>query len=66
MMSLILVICLSTAPDVCREEQAPADVESAMSCAMDGQLIAQQWLEDHPKWTLRGWRCRSGASESPT
>jgi len=37
-----------------------------MSCAMEGQLIALQWLDDHPKWTLRGWRCRSGRPERAT
>jgi hypothetical protein len=33
---------------------------------MEGQLIALQWLDEHPKWTLRGWRCRSGKSERAT
>src|SRR5260221_8059859 len=66
MVSLILIVCLAATPDVCREEQPPVDVASAMSCAMDGQLIALQWLDDHPKWTLRGWRGRSGRPESAT
>jgi len=66
MVSLILIVCLAGAPDVCREEQPPVDVASVMSCAMEGQLIALQWLDDHPKWTLRGWRCRSGRPERVT
>jgi hypothetical protein len=60
MTSLILIVCLAAAPDVCREEQPPVDVASAMSCAMEGQLIALQWLdalkgEDRPTRRIR-WR----------
>jgi len=60
MVSLIFIVCLAVTPDICREEQPPAYVASTMSCATESQLIALQWLDDHPKWTLRGWRCRSG------
>lgn len=66
MVSLILIVCLAATPDVCREEQPAVDIARAMSCAMEGQLIALQWLDDHPKWTLRGWRCRSGGPERAT
>jgi hypothetical protein len=30
------------------------------------RFIAAEWLEEHPKWTLKGWRCRSGAREKST
>ena len=63
MVSLILIVCLAATPDICREERPAVDVASAMSCAIQGQLIASQWLEEHPKWMLRGWRCRSGGAE---
>ncbi len=66
MVSLILIVCLAATPDICREEQPPVDVASAMSCAMKGQVIASRWLEEHPKWMLRGWRCQSGAAERGT
>jgi hypothetical protein len=65
MVSLILIVCLAVSPDICREEQPPVDVAGAMSCVTEGQLIALQWLDEHPKWTLRGWRCRFGKPESP-
>jgi hypothetical protein len=28
-----------------------------MSCVMQGQQYALEWLADHPKWALSGWRC---------
>lgn len=66
MVALILVVCLAATPDVCREEQPPVEVANAMSCAVQGQVIAQEWLDEHPKWTLRGWRCRFGRAERAT
>jgi len=63
MISLILVVCLASSPDVCREETPPIDVDSPMACLVEGQQIAAEWLEDHPKWSLRGSRCRFGQRE---
>jgi hypothetical protein len=66
MVALILIVCLAATPDVCREEQPPVDTANAMACAVQGQLIAQEWLDEHPKWLLRGWRCRLGRAERAT
>lgn len=61
MITLVLIVCLASAPDVCREEQPPLD--DCISCAIQGQIVAQDWLNEHPKWMLKGWRCRYGAPE---
>ncbi len=61
MLTLVLVVCLSAAPNICREEEPPVTVVSPMSCVMQGQLLALEWLEDHPKWRLASWRCEAGA-----
>ena len=67
MVSLILVVCLSASPDVCREEQPPLlEAVSQTSCMVEGQLLAAQWLDEHPKWALKGWRCRFGDAEHAT
>jgi hypothetical protein len=66
MMSLILVVCLSASPTVCREEQPPLGAVNGASCMIQGQLLATQWLDEHPKWALKGWRCRFGAREDAT
>ncbi len=60
MISLILVVCLSATPDICREERPPIEIASPMVCLIQGQQIAVQWLEEHPKWQLSGWRCQFG------
>ena len=61
MFTLVLVVCLSATPDVCREERPPIDAVSPMSCVVQGQQIAAEWLEDHPKWQLAAWRCQFGS-----
>jgi hypothetical protein len=30
---------------------------SLMTCLVQGQQYAADWIADHPKWTLSGWRC---------
>jgi hypothetical protein len=60
MITLVLVVCLSTTPDSCREERPIVDVSSPMSCMLQGQQYAIEWLEEHPKWHLSQWRCEVG------
>lgn len=63
MVTLILVVCLSATPDVCREERPPVDVASPMQCMVQGQQIAAEWIEEHPKWRLSALRCHLGQRE---
>ena len=63
MTSLILLVCLAASPAVCREEYPPVEVDSGVACLVEGQMIAAEWLEEHPKWTLKGWRCKFGPRE---
>jgi hypothetical protein len=55
MVSLILVVCLTATPDVCREERPPMDVLSGASCMIQGQQLASQWL-----MSIRNGRCGDG------
>ena len=59
MLSLVLVFCLSVAPADCQEVRPTLDqdLSSPMACVLEGQVVAQDWLADHPKWLLAGWRC---------
>lgn len=57
--AIILVLCLSADPSVCKEER-PAIEVNLPTCAMQGPAIAAEFLADHPKWVLRGWKCQIG------
>jgi hypothetical protein len=58
--TLILVVCLAIAPNICEERTPPVE---GVSCLMQGQLLAAQWIDEHPKWVLKGWRCRVGGGK---
>jgi hypothetical protein len=57
---LILVVCLAASPNVCRKEAIPVE---GISCIVQGQMPAARWLDEHPKWLLKTWRCRIGGGK---
>jgi hypothetical protein len=57
MAELVLVFCLMTSPTSCQEERPLMTQLPLMSCMVQGQQYAQEWLADHPKWELSRWRC---------
>ena len=57
-MELVLIYCMSSAPDRCTERREVLDrVSSSIECTMRAQNIAQAYLATHPTYQLRGWRC---------
>jgi hypothetical protein len=57
MVHLVLTLCLMAAQQQCRDDRPLLEDMSVMACMMRGQQIAEEWLEDHPKWVLSRWRC---------
>lgn len=58
MIHLVLTVCLASAPASCKEERPVFD-GSLLACATQGQLLAAQWLSEHPAYTLSRWRCEA-------
>lgn len=57
MVHLVLTLCLMASQSQCTDQRPMLEEMSVMACVMQGQQIAQEWLEDHPKWMLSRWRC---------
>jgi hypothetical protein len=58
MIELVLVYCLSTAPDRCMERREVREpVGSPIECTIKAQAIAQEYVAEHPRFRLSGWRC---------
>ena len=57
MAELVLIFCLAGTPGSCQEERPLVADMSLMTCLVQGQQYAANWIADHPKWTLSGWRC---------
>jgi hypothetical protein len=59
MVELVLVICLLGQPDSCAVER-PAFQEpfpSIMACMHQATFRVAQWAEQHPRYSVRRWRC---------
>jgi len=68
MIELVLIVCMTSSPTSCHEEHLTvAEALSLRSCAMQGQAYAAEWIAEHPKWLLSGWRCENNVpKEEPT
>lgn len=55
-MILLLVYCLSSAPDRCITQRHPVD-GSQMGCLVQAQREAAEWLEARPGYELRRFVC---------
>lgn len=60
MISLVLVVCLSSSPVICRTEPQPFEGSSRMACMILGERLAADWIEEHPDWQVRRWHCMAG------
>lgn len=58
MVELVFIVCLLAQPSECQRVQ-PSFVGPmpVAACRRSGMIYALQWLEDHPRWKLHGWRC---------
>jgi len=54
-----------TQPGSCQEERPFLSPMPLASCLVEGQLYAQEWLAEHPKWALSAWRCEGGGLGRP-
>ncbi len=60
MISLVLVVCLSASPSICRAEPQPFEGTSRMACMILGERLVADWNEEHPDWRVRRWQCKLG------
>ena len=58
MVELVFIVCMLAQPATCERVYPPfAEPMTLAACMRQGQIYAVQWLEDHPGWRLRSWRC---------
>ena len=67
MVHLVLTFCMLAWQTHCTEERPVLQDMSPAACMLQGQVVANEWLEDHPKWMLTRWRCEAaGARQVPS
>lgn len=58
MIQLVIVYCLIAHSETCVEARPAFEQPlTPMSCMMNAQFVAQQYVDQHPQWRLAGWRC---------
>ncbi len=58
MIVLVFVACMSSSPDVCKEQNLLfSEQVSPMTCLMQAQLRLAEWTVQHPRWRIGSWRC---------
>lgn len=57
MVALILTLCLIGSPTICHVETPPLEDVSPMICLTQGEIAAERYMEDRPKYFLAGWKC---------
>lgn len=58
MIELVIVYCLVADAKTCTEKHLALDrFELIVGCTMSGQMRAQEFLQEHPSFTLKSWRC---------
>ncbi len=62
-MDLVLLVCLVSSPQSCREERVPVSYETAdpRSCMAGAVPIIAEWAEDHPDHLVSRWKCGASA-----
>lgn len=64
-MDLVLLVCLISSPQSCREERVLVsyDMTDSRACMMGAVPIIAEWTGDHPDYQVSRWKCDgSGAS----
>lgn len=58
-MDLVLLVCLATSPNVCREERVAVSVEQTdpRMCMVGAVPTIAEWTESNPDWNVRRWTC---------
>ena len=59
MIELVLLVCLASDPTKCHKEWPPFESSqmSMHACMFEGQRLAVQWADAHPKYRVRKWSC---------
>ncbi|MGI9414234.1 MAG: hypothetical protein ACR2PM_11230 [Hyphomicrobiales bacterium] len=59
MIELILSVCLIGQAETCKDVHLTytAETVTAMQCLMGGQPQVARWIEGHPKWAVKRWKC---------
>ena len=59
MIEIVVMVCMIDAPTQCRDVNLNFAAENItpMQCVMQGQVEMSKWIDEHPGWQVKKWRC---------
>lgn len=59
MIELVLAVCMIDQPTQCKDVNLnfEADSVTPQQCMMYGQAEMAKWVEEHPNYQIKKWRC---------
>lgn len=59
MLELMMTVCLLANANECRDVRLNFDADNAtpMQCMSYGQIEMAKWIEEHPAFRIKQWRC---------
>ena len=63
MIVLVLSVCLMAEANTCKDVHLTYSAESVtpMQCMMGGQAQIAQWVNGHPQWQVKRWKCAAAS-----
>lgn len=58
-MTLVLLACLLTSPESCREERLDLGSTSLAACMATAMPVLAEWASERPDVQISRWRCES-------
>ncbi|HXV31247.1 MAG TPA: hypothetical protein VD840_13025 [Sinorhizobium sp.] len=59
LVTLVMTVCLVSAPDRCREESLQLDEPSSLTqCMFQSVMYIARWSEQHPTLRVKKWQCK--------
>lgn len=59
MIEIVLSVCLVSTPQTCKDVSLPVFAEKVTpyGCMFRGQVAAAEWINGHPRWQIKKWKC---------
>lgn len=51
-LSIVIIVCHFGEPVECAWPRFTPEAQTPIGCLMEGQERSQEWLDDHPGWSL--------------
>ena len=58
LIAIVVTVCALARPDQCQEQRLEFSAQSSLKqCVMNAQPYLAQWINEHPKWSIKSYHC---------